>query len=124
MKYIGRVDQSRVNLSVVDAKSRGMMKRLATACLVASLGVVAFASQPVAAEEGRLGGFSLEDQSMLGHYGDVNDEWVAASTVEVSKSRMNAETKKTMPKKDSRLGAYSMQDKAMLGRYGDMDDGY
>jgi|GEM_PF-3720223 len=124
MKYIGRVDQFKPGQAVVAEKSDNMTKRLATTCLVVSLGIVAFAGQPAAAEESRLGGYTLEDQSMLGRYGDMNDEWVATSTVEVSKAKMSPEAKKKMPKKDNRLGSFSMQDNAMLGRYGDKDDGY
>ncbi|WP_455220453.1 hypothetical protein [Kaarinaea lacus] len=122
MKYIGRVDQSKVSQTVSDINSGSMTKRFATTCLVVSLGVFAFAAQPVSAEEGRIGGYALEDQSMLGRYGDVNDEYIATSSVEISKAKMSADTKKKMHKKDGRLGAYSMQDNAMLGRYGDKND--
>jgi hypothetical protein len=124
MKFIGGVDQAKVNQSVVADKSGSMMKRLATSCLLVSLGVVAFAGQPVLAEESRVGGYTLEDRSMRGHYGDLNDDYVAVSKVEVSKSSMSSEKKQKMTKKDNRLGAFSAQDNAMLGRYGDKDDGF
>ena len=122
MKYIGRINQSSVNQTACKTNSGGMTKRIATTCLAVSIGVFAFAAQPVSAEEGRLGGYALEDQSMLGRYGDVNDEWIANSSVEINKSKMSADTKNKMHKKDGRLGAYSMQDNAMLGRYGDKND--
>jgi hypothetical protein len=124
MKLINGVDQAKVSQSVVATKSGSMMKRLATSCLLVSLGIVAIAGQPVLAEESHLGGYTLEDRSMRGHYGDLNDDYVAVSKVDVSKAKMSADKKKQMPKKDSRLGAFSAQDNAMLGRYGDKDDGY
>jgi hypothetical protein len=74
MKYIGRTEKSIVSQTVVSPKSAGKANRIATTCLAVSLGIFAFASQPAAAEESRLGGYALEDQSMLGRYGDVNDE--------------------------------------------------
>jgi len=123
MKCIGRIEKSIVNQFVVSSKSTGMAKRFATTCLAVSLGVFAFAAQPAAAEESRLGGYALEDQSMLGRYGDMNDEWIATSSnVDISRAELSADKKKKMHKKDHRLGAYSAQDNAMLGRYGDKND--
>lgn len=68
----------------------------------------------------RLGHYSLKDESMLGRYGDVNDEWVQSASVDVStvpatKSRSN---KKAVGK----LGGYTLEDGSMLGRYGDHND--
>ncbi len=124
MKFISGVDQLKVVQCVMKDSKNRMLKRFVTTCLVVSFGVATFTVQPVLAEEGRLGGFSLEDHSMLGRYGDVNDEAMTVSSVEISNSKMSADTKHKMHKKDNRLGAFSAQDNAMLGRYGDKDDGY
>jgi hypothetical protein len=111
MKFIGR-------------KSQFKAKRFALVCLAASFGAGIFTVQPVMADEGRIGGFSLEDKSMAGPYGDANEEFVAVSRVPVGKAKMSPENKPKMTKKkDNRLGAFSSEDDAMLGRYGDKDDG-
>ena len=126
MKFVKGVEQSKSIQSVMGNNDSGLLKKVATACLVVSLGVAIFGSQQALAEsEGRLGGYTLEDESMLGRYGDVNDEWVGSSNVSnvsISSTQMSAQIKRSMPKSDNRLGAYSMEDDAMLGRYGDKDD--
>jgi len=123
MKCIGRIEKSIASQTFVSPKSAGKANHIATTCLAVALGVFAFAAQPAAAEESRLGGYALEDQSMLGRYGDMNDEWIAnSSSVEISRAKMSADSKKKVNKKDHRLGAYSAQDNAMLGRYGDKND--
>jgi hypothetical protein len=107
----------------------GFAKPLATSCLTIALSVGIFGgSVAMAGDAGNkrkdehLGGFSLEDGSMLGRYGDVNDEWVPAARVQISGNEMTKERSRRAPKKDNRLGAYSMQDDAMLGPYGDKND--
>ncbi|WP_455199946.1 hypothetical protein [Kaarinaea lacus] len=123
MKFVSGVDQSKRIQSVMVSNESSMLKKIATGCFMLSLGVAIFGSQQALAEQdNRLGGYTLEDESMLGRYGDVNDEWVEVSNVSISKSQMSVEKKRKMPKSDNRLGAYSMQDDAMLGRYGDKDD--
>lgn len=85
--------------------------------LVASSQVLAEDSKP--ADE-RLGAFSMNDESMLGRYGDVNDEWVQSSSVAVSPQP--AEKSMTPKKSVGQLGGFSSEDQAMLGRYGDHND--
>ena len=68
----------------------------------------------------RLGGYTLQDESMLGRYGDVNDEWVQSASVAVKSEPMK---KSSTPKKAvGKLGGYTMEDQSMLGRYGDHND--
>ena len=123
MKVVRGVGESKVNQFDMGNNESKLLRRLATACLVASLGVAIFGSQQTLAEQdAQLGGYTMEDESMLGRYGDVNDEWVSASSVGISSTKMSAEMKRGAPKQDNRLGAYSMQDDGMLGRYGDKDD--
>jgi hypothetical protein len=125
MMFVKGVDQSKNIQSVMENSESNLLKKIATGCLVLSLGVAIFGSQQVlAGDTGRLGGYTLEDESMLGRYGDLNDEWVSVSSVEISSSKMSTQIKRSAPKQDNRLGAYSMQDDAMLGRYGDKDDEY
>ena len=126
MRFVNDFGQSKVIQSITGNSKSNLLRRLATGCLVVSLGMAIFGSQQALAEQGgSLGGYSMEDESMLGRYGDVNDEWVGASSVTnvgISSSQMSANSKQSVPKQDNRLGAYSMQDDAMLGRYGDKDD--
>ena len=114
--------------SVTDQIAGKMVKVVPGACLTVFLAVAIFSSGTVSAGETakgeRLGGYTLTDESMLGRYGDVNDEWIHTSSVSVSNEQMSSTAKRAMPKQDNRLGAYSMEDEAMLGRYGDKDDGY
>ncbi|MCI0504736.1 MAG: hypothetical protein L0Z73_01355 [Gammaproteobacteria bacterium] len=111
-------------MKFINRKSQSGIKIFAIVCLAASFGTGVFAAQPVTSGEGRIGGYSIEDKSMAGHYGDANDEFVAVSRVEVGNAKASPENKPKMTKKkDSRLGAFSAEDKAMLGRYGDQDDG-
>jgi hypothetical protein len=107
----------------------GFNKSLVTSCLAAVLSIGVFSSSVAMADEAgnkrkdeRLGGFTLEDGSMLGRYGDVNDEWVPAARVQISSNEMTEQRSRKAPKKDNRLGAYSTQDDAMLGPYGDKND--
>lgn len=123
MKVVSGVNQSKNFQSVMGDNESSLLKKIATGCLVVSLGIAIFGSQQALAEQdSQLGGYTMEDESMLGRYGDVNDEWVGVSSVGISSTQMSSQTKKKMPKSDNRLGAYSMQDDAMLGRYGDKDD--
>lgn len=123
MKFVNGVGQSKSIQPVMGDNESSFLNRIATGCLVLSLGVAIFGSQQALAEQdNRLGGYTMEDESMLGRYGDANDEWVEVSSVGISNSQMSSETKRKMPKSDNRLGAYSLQDDAMLGRYGDKDD--
>ena len=126
MKFVKGIGQSKSVQSVIENSDNNVLKKLATGCLVLSLGVAIFGSQQVLAEsEGRLGGYTLEDESMLGRYGDVNDEWVGTSSVSsvgISSTQMSSQMKRSNSKPDNRLGAFSMEDDAMLGRYGDKDD--
>jgi len=68
----------------------------------------------------RLGYYNLNDESMLGRYGDVNDEWVQRASVEVSSQP--ASKSKTPKKSVGHLGGYTLEDQSMLGRYGDHND--
>ena len=78
-----------------------------------------FAEESKRADE-RLGGYTLADESMLGRYGDVNDEWVQSAAVSVDKKPMK---KSQTPKKSvGQLGGFTMEDGSMLGRYGDHND--
>ena len=68
----------------------------------------------------RLGHYSLSDESMLGRYGDVNDEWVQSASADV---KTQPASKSQAPKKSvGKLGGYSTEDGSMLGRYGDQND--
>lgn len=68
----------------------------------------------------RLGAYTLADESMLGRYGDVNDEWVQSASVAVNPQPAK---KSATPKKSvGKLGGFSAEDQAMLGRYGDHND--
>ena len=68
----------------------------------------------------RLGHYSLSDESMLGRYGDQNDEWVRSAAVDVDSKPVK---KSITPKKSvGKLGGYTLQDDSMLGRYGDHND--
>lgn len=104
-------------------------KSAARLCLTVILSISMFAASVAMADQGgkktkgeRLGHYTLEDESMLGRYGDVNDEWVAPVKSQVSHSQMTESAKRKMHKKDNRLGSYSLQDDAMLGHYGDKND--
>lgn len=115
--------------SVSSEYKSGLVKPAVTFCLTVVLSVGIFGGSAAMADQAgnkhkgeRLGGFTLEDGSMLGRYGDVNDEWVAPTKVQVSRSEMTEKSKRKMPKKDNRLGSYSLQDDAMLGHYGDKND--
>jgi uncharacterized protein YifE (UPF0438 family) len=119
-----------LGVQAVNSKiEEGFGKPLVTACLIMTLSIAVFGASTVLAEQNskkfkdeRLGHYTLEDESMLGRYGDVNDEWTPVAKVQVSQSEMTQQRKRKMPKKDSRLGAFSMQDDAMLGAYGDKND--
>lgn len=93
--------------------------------LVAVVAISLLASGQVFADSSkkkdeRLGGYTLTDESMLGRYGDVNDEWVQSASVAVNPQPMK---KATTPKKSvGKLGGFSAEDQAMLGRYGDHND--
>ena len=64
--------------------------------------------------------YSLNDESVLGQYGDENDEYVANAAVSVSPKPMSAQSKQKLPKKvEGKLGAYSLKDGAREGFYGD-----
>lgn len=64
--------------------------------------------------------YSLNDESMLGRYGDENDEYIANASVSVSSKPMTARSKQTSSKKgEGKLGAYSLKDGAREGFYGD-----
>lgn len=115
--------------SVKESFKSGLAKPLATSCLTVALTIAVFGGSVAMADDvgnkrkdERLGGFTLEDGSMLGRYGDVNDEWVPAARVQISENEMTEERSRRAHKKDNRLGAYSMQDDAMLGPYGDKND--
>ena len=114
--------------SVIGRITGNLVKVVPGACLTAFLTVGILGSSAVLADNNRhderLGHYTLSDGSMLGRYGDVNDEWVQRASVSVSKEKMSPENKRANPKKESRLGAFSLEDGAMLGRYGDKDDGY
>lgn len=106
-----------------------LAKPVATLCLATILSIAVFGTSVAIAgnssdkrKDERLGGFTLEDESMLGRYGDFNDEWVPATRVQISRNQMSEETRRRTPKKDNRLGAFSSQDDAMLGPYGDKND--
>lgn len=116
------IGQSETSQSLVGNNQSSLIKIVTTAGLLLALSVAVFGSQQARAEEGRLGGYTLEDESMLGRYGDVNDEWVEVSNVSIKRTEMSTKNKRSMQKKDNRLGAYSLQDDAMLGRYGDKND--
>lgn len=96
-----------------------------SAFLFTALFVSLLASGQVLAEgaktqDERFGGYTLADESMLGRYGDVNDEWVQSASSDVNmKPVMSSKPSK---KSSGRLGAYSTEDNAMLGRYGDHND--
>jgi len=100
-------------------------KTITKSCLSAVIVLSLLASTQVLAESAkkqdeRFGGFTLADESMLGRYGDVNDEWVQPASSQVSVKPIKS-AKKTS-KSGNRLGAYSAEDNAMLGRYGDVND--
>jgi len=114
--------------SVTGATAGKPVKVVPGACISVFLAMGIFASSAAIADNSRhderLGGYTLSDQSMLGRYGDVNDEWVERASVNISNEKMSNNSKHSSPKKDARLGAFSMEDHAMLGHYGDRDDGY
>lgn len=78
-----------------------------------------FAADTKSADE-RLGGYTMADESMLGRYGDVNDEWVQSAAVSVDPQP--AKKSQTPKKSVGKLGGYTMEDGSMLGRYGDHND--
>ncbi len=104
------IGQPETSQSLVGNNQSSLIKIVTTAGLLLALSVAVFGSQQARAEEGRLGGYTLEDESMLGRYGDVNDEWVEVSNVSIKRTEMSTKNKRSMQKKDNRLGAYSLQD--------------
>ena len=98
------------------------MKKLSLVAVVALTVLVSgqsFADNSKRKDE-RLGHYSLKDESMLGRYGDVNDEWVQSASVDVSTAP--ATKSRTSNKSVGKVGGYTLEDGSMLGRYGDQND--
>ena len=97
------------------------------ALIIASvtLGSIDVMADNSAKKDEHIGGYTLTDGSMLGRYGDMNDEWhpaVVSTSVEVSMQEMTPEKTSKTTKKVGRIGAFSMEDNARLGAYGDRND--
>jgi len=122
---------SRANENSKSAKceSVGMFRKsMASTCFMVVAALSLLVSSQVFAEgaktkkssDERLGGYTLADESMLGRYGDQNDEALQSASVSIDPKPA---TKSKTPKKSvGKVGGYSMEDGSMLGRYGDHND--